>query len=89
MKFIKFKISRECIFPLDNTAHVRSHKIFYHISAHFRNPGFHSVSKPQKPFFIFRTSPATTIEGIDDSDMNGKLTFYFLFLITVDIELEP
>ena len=54
MKFIKFKIFCECIFPLDKTGHVRSRKNFYHISAHFRNPGFCLVSKPRKPVFIFR-----------------------------------
>ena len=61
MKFIKFKISRECIFPLDNTAHVCLCKFFYHISAHFRNPGFCSVSKARKPVFNFRTSPTTMV----------------------------
>ena len=61
MKFIKFKISRECIFSLENTAHVRLRKIFYHISAHFRNPGFCSVLKSRKPVFIFRTGPTATI----------------------------
>ena len=29
----------ECIFPIDNIAHVRSRKSFYHISVNFRNPG--------------------------------------------------
>ena len=61
MKFINFKISRKCIFPIGNIAHVRSRKTFYHISAHFRNPGFRSVSKPRKPVFIFRTGPTTNI----------------------------
>ena len=61
MKFTNFKISRESIFPLDNIAHVRARKIFYHISAHFRNPAFRSVSKPRKPGFIFRTGPTTRI----------------------------
>ena len=60
MKFTNFKISRECIFPIDDVAHVRSRKTFYHISAHFRNTGFRSVSKPQRPVFIFRTGPTTT-----------------------------
>ena len=59
MKFTNFKISRESIFPQENIAHVRSRKFFYHISAHFRNPGFHSVSKPRKPVFTFRTGPTT------------------------------
>ena len=57
MKFTK--ISRECIFPIDNGAHVCSRKTFYHISVNFRNPGFHSVSKPRKPVFIFKTGPTT------------------------------
>ena len=51
MKFTNLKISCECIFPIENIAHVRSLKTFCHISAHFRNPGFHSVSKPRKPVF--------------------------------------
>ena len=48
-----FKISRECIFPINYIAHVRLHKTFYHISVNCQNPGFHSVSKPPKPVFIF------------------------------------
>ena len=60
MKFTNFKISRESIFPIDNIAHVRSRKTFYHISVHFRNPGFRSVSKPRKPVLIFTTGPTTT-----------------------------
>ena len=52
MKFTNFKISHECIFPIENTAHVHWHETFYQISVNFRNPGFHSVSKPQKPVFI-------------------------------------
>ena len=51
----KLQISRECIFPIENVAHVRSRKTFYHISVNFRNPLFCSVSKPTKPVFIFRT----------------------------------
>ena len=65
MKFTNFKISRECIFqyifPIDDVAHVRSRKTFYHISAHFRNTGFRSVSKPRRPVFIFRTGPTTSL----------------------------
>ena len=60
MKFTNFKISRESMFPIGNIALVRSCKIFYHISAHFRNPGFRSISKPQKPVLIFRTGPTTS-----------------------------
>ena len=56
--FTNFKISCESILPL---AHVRSRKIFYHISAHFQNTGFRSVSKPRRPVFIFRTGPTTNI----------------------------
>ena len=52
MKFTNFKISRECIFPIDNVAHVCSRKTFYHISINFQNPGFRSVSKARKPVFI-------------------------------------
>ena len=59
MKFTNFKISHEYIFPVENVAHVRSRKTFYHISVNFRNPRFCSVSKPRKPVFIFRTSPTT------------------------------
>ena len=61
MKFTNFKISRESIFPIDDIAiaHVRSRKTFYHVSVHFRNPGFRSVSKPRKPVFIFTTGPTT------------------------------
>ena len=55
MKFTNFKISRECIFPIEDVAHVRLRKTFYHISAHFRNPGFRSVSKPR------RTGPTTNL----------------------------
>ena len=53
------QISRECIFPILNVAHVRSRKTFNHISVNFRNPGFRSVSKPRKPVFTFRTGPTT------------------------------
>ena len=60
MKFTNFKISRESIFPIENIALVRSRKTFYHISVHFRNPGFRSVSKPRKPVFIFTTGPTTS-----------------------------
>ena len=56
MKFTNFKISRESI---ENVAHVGSRKTFYHISVHFRNPGFRSVSKPRKPVFIFITGLTT------------------------------
>ena len=59
MKFTDFKISHESICPIENIAHVRSRKTFYHISVHFRNPGFRSVSMPRKPFFIFTTGPTT------------------------------
>ena len=48
------------MFPIGNIAHVRSRKIFYHICAHFRNPGFRLVSKPRKPVLIFRTGLTTT-----------------------------
>ena len=51
------------MFPIGNIPHVRSHKIFYHISAHFRNPGFRSVSKPRKPVLIFRTGPTAIERG--------------------------
>ena len=54
------------MFPIGNIAHVRSRKIFYHISAHFRNPGFCSVSKPRKPVLIFRTGPTTSICILED-----------------------
>ena len=60
MKFTNLKISRECIFPIENIAHVRSRKTFYQISVNFRNPRFRSVSNPRKPVFGFRTSPTTT-----------------------------
>ena len=60
MNFTNFKISREYIFPIKDTAHVRLRKTFYHLSVNFRNPGFRSVSKPQKPVFIFITGPTTT-----------------------------
>ena len=59
MKFTNFKISCECIFPIDNLAHVRWCKTYYHISVNFQNPGFCSVSKPRKPVFIFRPGPTT------------------------------
>ena len=59
MKFTNFKKSRKCIFPIADVTHVRSRKTFYHVSAHFRNPGFRSVSKPRKPVFIFRIGPTT------------------------------
>ena len=62
MKFTNFKISRESIFPIENITHVRSCKTFYHISVHFRYPGFRSVSKPRKPVLIFRTGPTTTVK---------------------------
>ena len=55
----KLQISRECIFPIENVAHVRLRKTFYHISANFRNPGLRSVTKSQKPVSIFRTGPTT------------------------------
>ena len=58
----KLQISHECIFPIDNVAHVRSRKTFYYISVNFRNPGFRLVSKPQKPVFIFRTGPTTNTQ---------------------------
>ena len=45
----KLQISCEFIFPIENVAHVRSHKTFYHYSVSFRNPGFCLVPKPQKP----------------------------------------
>ena len=61
MKFTNFKISRECIFPIEDIAHVRSRKTFYPIPVNFRNPGFRVVSKPQKPVFIFRTGPTTIL----------------------------
>ena len=76
MKFTNFKISRESIFPIENVAHVRSCKTFYHISVHFRNPGFRSISKLRKPVFIFSTGP-TTIREIFKGDHNaaaGKRT---------------
>ena len=44
----KLQISRECIFPIDNIAHVHSRKTFYHISVNFQNP-----------VFIFRTGRTT------------------------------
>ena len=50
----KLQISHECIFPIDNVAHVRSRKTFYYISVNFRNPRFRLVSKPQKPVFILQ-----------------------------------
>ena len=56
----KLQISRECIFPIENVAHIRSHKTFYHISVNFRNPRFRSVSKPRKRVFIFRTGLTTS-----------------------------
>ena len=59
MKFTNFKISREFMFPIGNIAHVRSRKIFYHISAHFRISGFRSVSKSRKPVLIFKSGPTT------------------------------
>ena len=59
MKFTNFKISRESIIPIEDAVHVRSRKTFYHISVHFRNPGFRLVSKPQKLVFIFTTGPTT------------------------------
>ena len=59
MKVTNFKISRESIFPIENVAHVRSRKTFYHKSLHFQNPGFRSVSKLRKPVFIFSAGPTT------------------------------
>ena len=86
MKFTNFKISRECIFPIDDIAHVRSRKTFYHISAHFQNPGFRSVSKPRKPIFIFRTGPTTLININYSSSIIslpfGKLTSWLGFMFT-------
>ena len=67
MKFTNFKISRESMFPIGNIAHVCSGKIFYQISAHFRNPGFRSVSKPRKPVLIFRTGLTTTFKAINNN----------------------
>ena len=62
MKFTNFKISRVSIFAIDNVAHVRSRKTFYHISLHFRNPGFRLVSKLRKLVFIFSAGPTTTLK---------------------------
>ena len=42
MKFTNFKYLANA-FPIENAAHVRSRKTFYHISVNFRNPGFHLV----------------------------------------------
>ena len=61
MKFTNFKISRKSIFPIENVAHVRSRETFYHISLHFRNPGFCLVSKLLKPVFIFSAGPTTSL----------------------------
>ena len=77
MKFTNFKISRESIFPIDNVAHVRSRKTFYYISVHFRNPGFCSVSKLRKPFFIFTTGPTTTGFQVFSRSTTTILRIYF------------
>ena len=63
MKFTDLKISRECIFLIENVAHVCSHLTFYHISGNFRNPGFRSVSKPQKQFLLLE--PVRPLLGRD------------------------
>ena len=62
MKFTNLKISREYIFPIDNVAHVRSRKTFYHICK-LSKSRICSVSKPRKPVFLFRTGPTTTVTG--------------------------
>ena len=54
MKFTNLKLSRECIFPTDNVAHVRSRKTFYHISVNFRNPGFRFGFKAPKTGFYYQ-----------------------------------
>ena len=78
MKFTNFKISRESIFPIENVAHVRSRKTFYHISVHFRNPRFRSVSKPRKPVFIFITGPTTIICNIARKSQGKSVSSYHL-----------
>ena len=84
MKFTNLKISRKCIFPIDNIAHVRWPKTFYHISVNFRNHGFCSVSKPRKPFFICRTGPTTTdypnyVVIIKNVDVVQLVSFVFAY----------
>ena len=71
MKFTNLKISCECIFPIDNVAHVRSRKTFQKISVNFQNLGFFSVSKPRKPVFIFRTGPTITIYDTTEENMKA------------------
>ena len=46
----KFKISRESRFHLENVAHVRSHKNFYHIS--FEIPDFVRLQNPGNRFLF-------------------------------------
>ena len=60
---------------------------FYHISAHFRNTGFRSVSKPRRPVFIFRTGPTTTPYG---SNWGHKIAdFEFLPYISFIVAFIP
>ena len=46
----KLKISRECMFPIVNIAHVRLRKTFYHISVNF--PDFVRFQSPENRFLF-------------------------------------
>ena len=72
MKFTNLKISRECIFSIENVARV---KLFIK-SVHFQNSRFCSVSKPRKPVFLFRTGPTTTILATKllHSQISGRIS---------------
>ena len=91
MKFTNFKISPESIFPIEDAAHVPSHKTFYHISVHFRNHGFRSVSKPRKPVFIFTTGPTTKFyhviadPKVDEKHISTKFCKCNSFQVTTDL----
>ena len=55
MKFTNFKISHECIFPIDNIAHARSRKIF-------QIPDFVQFQSPSNRFLI--SEPVQPLVGV-------------------------
>ena len=88
MKFTNLKISRECIFPIDNVAHVRLRKTFYHISVNFRNPGFRLVSNPQKLVFLFKPGPTTNIRMFEDKFFQVEFDTFVAILLDHTIYLK-
>ena len=52
MKFTNFKISRECIFPIENVAHVRSRKTFIISLLTFEIPDFIRFQSPENRFLF-------------------------------------